>query len=104
MDLYERRQLRYRYIIILVIVSVIIAVASAYGTYYFFGFNESNILAKQETAEDANSTETISAISESLKSFRSVIVEYYIGEIDESKLKDSEITNSDVTQWKSERL
>ena len=91
MDLYERRQLRYRYIIILVIVSFVVAVASAYGTYYFFGFNESNILVKQETTEDSTSTETISAISESLKSFRGVIDEYYIGEIDERKLLDHTI-------------
>lgn len=90
MDLYERRQLRYKHIIISVIVSCIVAIASVAATYYYFGFDK-DYLGKSNLEEEVTSTETIEAISESLKSFRTVIDKYYIGEIDEKKLLDHSI-------------
>ena len=92
MDLYEKRQLRYRYIIVTVIVSCIVAAFSIVATYYYLGINgKIDLFGKSNVSEDASSDETISAISQSLKSFRSVIDNYYIGEIDESKLLDHTI-------------
>lgn len=92
MDLYEKRQLRYKYILITVIVSCIVAICSITATYYYLGINgKIDLFGKTDLDKDASSNETISAISESLKSFRNVIDNYYIGEIDESKLLDHTI-------------
>lgn len=92
MDLYEKRQLRYRYIIVTVMVSCIVAVVSIAATYYYLCINgKIDLFGKLNVAEDSSADETISAISQSLKSFRSVIDNYYIGEIDESKLLDHTI-------------
>jgi carboxyl-terminal processing protease len=93
MDLYEKKQLRYKYILILVLISSIVAVASACITYTWCGGKSSkwNFLGKKTVSEDATSDETIDAISASLKSFRTVIDNYYIGDIDETKLLDGAI-------------
>lgn len=92
MDLYEKRQLRYKYILITVIVSCIVAICSITATYYYLGINgKIDLFGKTNLDKDSSSNETISAISESLKSFRRVIDNYYIGEIDESKLLDHTI-------------
>lgn len=95
MDLYEKKQLRYKYIFILVMVSCLVAVISSCVTYAYFQTNGTTtaytLVGKQSTTENATSEETINAISESLKSFRSVLDNFYIGEIDETKLLDGAI-------------
>lgn len=95
MDLYEKRQLRYKYIFILVMVSCIVAVISSCITYAYFQTNSMSVgytlIGKEHTSENATSEETINAIAESLKSFRGVIDNFYIGEIEESKLLDGAI-------------
>ena len=87
MDLYERRQLRYKHILIGIIVCAIVAIVSASTTYYLTTINGVNIL-KKNSNKSTDSDSTIEAIAESLKSFRTVIDRYYIGEIDEGKLLD----------------
>ena len=87
MDLYERRQLRYKHILIGIIVCAIVAIVSASTTYYLTTINGVNIL-KKNSNKNTDSDSTIEAIAESLKSFRTVIDRYYIGEIDEGKLLD----------------
>lgn len=95
MDLYEKKQLRYRYIFISVMMSCIVAIVAATATYIYCGgrYGESffTLVGKGTTTSNSSSDETIRAISESLKSFRSVIDNYYIGEIDETKLLDGAI-------------
>lgn len=95
MDLYERRQLRYRHIFITVMVSCIVAVITAGATFiYCAKKGTSNVLpfvGKTPVSTEATSDETINAISQSLKSFRNVIDTYYIGDIEESKLLDGAI-------------
>lgn len=95
MDLYEKRQLRYKYIFILVMVSCMVAIITSSATYMYCtrrsGGSLFSFIGKGTTTQNSSSDETISAISESLKSFRSVIDNYYIGEIDETKLLDSAI-------------
>ena len=95
MDLYEKKQLRYKYIFISVMISCIVAIVTSSVTYMYCsrgsGENFFSFIGKRNTTADASSDETISAISESLKSFRSVIDNYYIGDIDETKLLDGAI-------------
>ena len=95
MYLYEKRQLRYKYIFILVMVSCLVAVISSCITYAYFQTNGTTtaytLVGKQHTTENATSEETLNAIAESLKSFRSVLDNFYIGEIDETKLLDGAI-------------
>ena len=91
MDLYERRQLRYKHILVGVIACSIVAIISSVTTYYLTSIEGVNILKKSKTNNSGEAEETISAISESLKSFRTVIDRYYIGEIDETKLLDHTI-------------
>ena len=95
MDLYERRQLRYRHIFITVMVSCIVAVITAGATFiYCAKKGTDNVLpfvGKTPVSTESTSDETIDAISQSLKSFRNVIDTYYIGDIEESKLLDGAI-------------
>lgn len=95
MDLYERRQLRYRHIFITVMVSCIVAIITAGATFiYCAKKGTDNVLPfmrKTPVSPEATSDETIDAISQSLKSFRNVIDTYYIGEVDEAKLLDGAI-------------
>lgn len=96
MDLYEKKQLRYKYIFITVMISCIVAVVTSGITFWICGGRGGSssfitLLGKESLSEDADSTETIDAIGDSLKSFRSVIDSYYIGEIDEQKLLDGAI-------------
>lgn len=93
MDLYEKKQLKYKYIFISVMMCCIVAVASACVTYYYFTVNNSDydFFGKAKIEENATAEENIEAISKSLKGFRSVIDEYYIGDVDETKLLDGAI-------------
>lgn len=89
MDLYEKRQLQYKYTFITVMFVCITAVVSACITYYYFSSQEST--TKYSVEPDSDAEETISAISQTLKSFRTVIDSNFKGEIDETKLLDGAI-------------
>lgn len=79
----EIKNVKIKYIIIMVIVAIIVAVMSSEFTLYYYG---SGLFEKSEASE--NSEENIDAIAQTLKNFRTIIDEYYIGEIDEQTIMD----------------
>lgn len=83
----EKKSLKIKFIVITVIVAIIAAVAASEFTIYYYG----NLtgLSKKESSNDSD--ENIEAIAETLKNFRSVIDDCYIGEIDEQKMMDETI-------------
>lgn len=94
MDLYEKKQLQYKYFLITVMLVCIAVVVSACITYYYFvdvDFSNYSGLNKTSVSSDSDSDETIEAISETLKSFRQIIDNQYKGEIDETSLLDGAI-------------
>ncbi len=95
MDLYEKKQLRYKHICSTVIVACIVAVLASIATFIYCGGKSDTsfftYLNKDVVDENSSSGSTIKAISESLKSFRTVIDMFYIGEVDETKLLDGAI-------------
>lgn len=93
MDLYEKRQLTYRHIFITVMLCCIVAVVTAGITFFYCGgkIEGFSFLMKEQLPEESNSEETIEIIGKTLNNFRGVIDNYYIGEIDESKLLDGAI-------------
>ena len=93
MDLYEKKQLKYKYILITVVLVCIAIIASSSFTYYYFielG-NSVPIIKKSDVESDSDSDETINAISKTLKGFRSLIDTEFKGDIDETKLLDGAI-------------
>lgn len=88
MDSREKRELIYQFILILVFV-VSIAVIITAGITYKNCLEDGIILAKEEFSED--STENIGSIAVTLKNFRRLIDEYYLGEIDEKQILDETI-------------
>lgn len=96
MDLYEKRQLTYKHMCYTAILICIAVVITACGTYIYCGGVSDDAdfftyLSKDVQDENSDARTTIKAIGESLKSFRSVIDMFYIGEIDEEKLLDGAI-------------
>lgn len=87
MNSYEKKQLIYKFTLVLVVVSCIVAVTSSSITYYVFGASKK--ISKSEASE--NSLDNITSISSTLKSFRRLIDQYYIGDIDEGKILDETI-------------
>ena len=83
----EKKSLRIKYMIIMVIVSIIVAVISSEFTLFYY--NNHSVLKKAEASQDAQ--ENINLIDKTLKGFRKVIDECYIGEIDEQKILDETI-------------
>lgn len=83
----EKKNMRIRFILITILVALIAAVAASEFTlfYYYGGMS----LEKDEASQDASLN--IEAIANSLKNFREVIDEYFIGDIDEQKLMDETI-------------
>lgn len=83
----EKKNMRIRFILITILVALIAAVAASEFTlfYYYGGVS----LEKDEASQDASLN--IEAIANSLKNFREVIDEYFIGDIDEQKLMDETI-------------
>ena len=77
-----------KFFVILLIVACIVAVISSMFTYKWITKNNTVLDLKASTTDTANKTQ---AISKSLENFRSVIDEYYKGDIDEEKLLDSTI-------------
>ena len=83
----EKKSLKIKYIISIIIVAIIACVISSEFTVYYY--MKSNNIEKIEASQD--SEKNISAIADTLKSFRKVIDECYIGEIDEQKILDETI-------------
>lgn len=83
----EKKALKTKYIISIIIVAIIACVISSEFTVYYY--LKSNNIEKKEAAQD--SEKNISVIAQTLKSFRTAIDEYYIGEIDEQKVLDETV-------------
>ena len=77
-----------KFFVILLIVACIVAVISSMFTYKWITKNNTVLDLKASTTDTTNKTQ---AIAKSLENFRSVIDEYYKGDIDEEKLLDSTI-------------
>lgn len=83
----EKKVLKIKHIIVTIIVAIIAAVAASEFTLYYY----SDLLGISKSESSENAEENIDVIAETLKSFRKVIDEYYIGEIDEQKILDETI-------------
>lgn len=83
----EKKSLKIKYIFLIIIIAIVSAVAASEFTLYYY--SKDGVISKKELSTDK--TENIEAIAETLKSFRTVIDEYYIGEIDEQKMLDETI-------------
>ena len=85
MESYQRKQLIYRCVLSTILVACVTAVITFYVTYNSLGRNHLFVMG----TSNENGAENIGAISTNLKSFRTLIDEYYIGEIDEQKDRKS---------------
>lgn len=83
----EKKKIKRKYIMITIIVAIVVAIFSSEFTLYYYA--SQGLVLKSESNEDSN--KNIDAIADSLKNFRSVIDELYIGEIDEEKILDETI-------------
>ena len=82
----EKKNLQRSWIFITIFVAIFAAVIASEFTLIYYGKSK---LKKSETVQ--NSEENIKAITDTLKNFREVIDEAYIGEIDEQKIMDETI-------------
>ena len=82
----ENKSLKIKCVIITIFVAIFAAVIASEFTLYYYGQSK---LDKAETTQDPE--ENIDAIAETLKNFRTVIDQLYIGEIDEQKMMDETI-------------
>lgn len=87
MNSYEKKQLIYKAVLAVVLIACLTAVITFYATCKTM--ENTYFPIKGETSENAK--ENISTIASSLKDFRKLIDEYYIGEIDEQKVVDETI-------------
>lgn len=87
MESYKRKQLIYKFILVIVFVACITAVITFYAT--FTNMDKTHMFATRTISQ--NSKENIDTIASSLKDFRKLIDEYYIGDIDEQKIVDETI-------------
>ncbi len=87
MESYQRKQLIYKCVLSTILVACVTAVVTFYVTYNSLGRNHLLVMG----SSNENGTENISAISTNLKSFRTLIDEYYIGDIDEQKMMDETV-------------
>lgn len=83
----ERKKLKIKHIVTTIILLIVVAVFSSEFTMYYYA--KSTIPEKAVAAE--NSDENINSIAKTLKNFRKLIDEVYIGEIDEQKILDETI-------------
>lgn len=82
----EKKKLKIKWILITIIVAIFSAVFASEFTLFYYG---RSTLQKNEAVQ--NPKENIEVIAETLKNFRTVIDEIYIGEIDEQKMMDETI-------------
>lgn len=87
MESYKRKQLIYKFILVIVFVACVTAVITFYAT--FTSMDKNSIFRTGNVNQD--SKENINTIASSLKDFRKLIDEYYIGDIDEQKVVDETI-------------
>lgn len=83
----EKKKLKAKFIVITIFVAIVVALVSSEFTLYYYMNN--GFLAKSEASQDAE--ENINSIAKTLKNFREVIDQLYIGEIDEQKVLDETI-------------
>lgn len=83
----EKKSLKINFIIIAIIMAIVVAVFSSEFTLYYY--TKSMLPDKQEASENAD--ENIDIIAKSLRSFRKLIDQEFIGEIDEQKILDQTI-------------
>lgn len=83
----KTKKMKKNFIFSTILIALIVAVFSSEFTLYYY--NKANNLEKTEASENAN--KNIDIIAENLKSFRTMIDQYYIGEIDEQKMLDETI-------------
>ena len=83
----KTKKMKKNFILTTILIALIVAVFSSEFTLYYY--NKANNLEKTEASE--NDDKNIDIIAENLKSFRTVIDQYYIGEIDEQKILDETI-------------
>lgn len=88
MDSYEKKQLIYKFIFALFFVICITTVVTFYATITSLKDNSYPGFEEELSANDEND---IDNISRKLKSFRKIINQYYIGDIDEEKMIDETI-------------
>lgn len=88
MESYEKKQLIYKFIFAIVFVMCITIVVTFYATITSLKSNSYPGFEKELSKSDENS---IDNISRKLKSFRKIINEYYIGDVDEEKIMDETI-------------
>ena len=87
MESYQRKQLIYKFVLMTMLVACVTAIITFYVTYNSMGRNHLLVMG----SSNENGSENISAISTNLKSFRTLIDEYYIGDIDEQKMMDETV-------------
>lgn len=83
----EKKKIKRKYIFITIFVAIVVALFSSEFTLYYYA--NQGLILKSDSNEDSD--KNIDAIAETLKNFRSVIDELYIGEIDEEKVLDETI-------------
>lgn len=83
----KTKKMKKNFVLTTILIALIVAVFSSEFTLYYY--NKANNLEKTEASENAD--KNIDIIAENLKSFRTVIDQYYIGEIDEQKILDETI-------------
>ena len=88
MESYEKKQLIFKFIFALVFVMCITILVTFYATITTLKNNSYPGFEEELSSNDENSIDTI---SRKLKSFRRIVNEYYIGDIDEEKIVDETI-------------
>lgn len=83
----EKKKVKGKCVFTTIIVAIIVAIFSSEFTVYYYA--SQGLSLKSDSSEDAE--ENIDAIAETLKNFREVIDEVYLGEIDEQKVLDETI-------------
>ena len=82
----EMKSFKTKWIFLTILIAIFTAVLASDFTLYYYGMTSLN---KEESAQNAE--ENIEAISDTLKNFRKVIDQIYIGNIDEQKIMDETI-------------
>lgn len=82
----QMKSFKIKWIFLTILIAIFAAVLASDFTLYYYGMGALN---KEETVQDAE--ENIDAISDTLKNFRTVIDQLYIGDIDEQKIMDETI-------------
>lgn len=83
----EKKNLKIKHIVTTIILLIVVAVFSSEFTMYYYA--KSSIPGKVDAS--MNSDENINGIAKTLKNFRKLIDQVYIGEIDEEKMLDETI-------------